>query len=202
MKKTLLTIVSILLMGLVVSTQAYAEDSSEKAILAGGCFWCMESDFQEIPGVKKVVSGYIGGTGRAPTYKDYGRKGFIEAVEITYDASVLTYTDILGLFWLRIDPTDAGGQFCDRGHEYSTAIFYNNERQKNLAEESKSTLEKSEKLKDPVVTAIIKDKGFYPAETYHQDYYKKKPLRYKLYRYNCGRDQRLKELWGLAPSHG
>lgn len=202
MKKMRLIIVSFFLLGAILSTNSSAGQSLEIAILAGGCFWCMESDFEVIPGVKEVVSGYIGGTGKDPTYKDYGKTGHIEAVEITYDPSVITYKKLLDLFWLRVDPTDAGGQFCDRGHEYSTAIFYNSEEQKNLAEESKSRLEKSGKLKDPVATKIIRDNGFYAAETYHQEYYKKNPLRYKFYRYNCGRDKRLRELWGVAPGHG
>jgi len=161
----------------------------------------MESDFQEIPGVRDVVSGYIGGRGKDPTYRGYSRKGFIEAVEITYDPSLITYNKILDLFWLRIDPTDASGQFCDRGHAYSTAIFYKSETERSIAEKSKARLEKSARLKGPVATKIIKDKGFYQAETYHQDYYTKNPLRYKYYRYRCGRDERLKELWGVAPAH-
>jgi len=202
MRKTFLIIVSFFFVGLALSTDSSAGENLEKAILAGGCFWCMESDFEKTPGVTDVVSGYIGGEGKDPTYKDYGKKGHIEAVEITYDPLVITYNDILNLFWLRIDPTDAEGQFCDRGHAYSTAIFYNSEEQKHLAKKSKSALQKSGKLKSPVATKIIENKNFYEAETYHQDYYKKNPLRYKYYRYACGRDQRLKELWGEAPTHG
>jgi len=201
MKKTLLIIASFILFVSLVSTNASAKDNSEKATLAGGCFWCMESDFEKIAGVEDVVSGYTGGTGNDPTYRDYGRKGHIEAVQITFDPSVITYKKILDLFWLRIDPTDGGGQFCDRGHEYTTAVFYRSETQRKLAEESKAGLERSGKLKSLVATKIIKARVFYRAETYHQDYYKKNPLRYRLYRYNCGRDQRLKELWGVAPGH-
>jgi len=168
----------------------------EQAILAGGCFWCMESDFQKIPGVKEVVSGYAGGTGKDPTYEDYGSKGYTEVVRITYDPSILPYEKLLNLFWLHIDPTDAGGQFCDRGHEYISAIFYANEQQKRLSEKSKSALEKSGLLKKPVSTKIVKAGTFYPAEDYHQNYSQKNPIRYKFYRHNCGRDSRLKELWG------
>lgn len=167
----------------------------EQAILAGGCFWCMESDFQKIPGVKDVVSGYVGGTAKDPTYQDYGSKGYTEAIRITYDPSVLPYEKLLDLFWLHIDPTDAGGQFCDRGHEYISAVFYVNEAQKRLVEKSGTALENSGLLKKPVATKIIKAGKFYPAEDYHQDYAEKNPLRYKFYRLGCGRDSRLKELW-------
>jgi len=168
----------------------------EQAILAGGCFWCMETDFQKIPGVKEVVSGYAGGTGKNPTYDDYIKKGYIEAIQIMYDPSVIPYEKLLDLFWLHIDPTDADGQFCDRGHAYTTAIFYGTGEQKRLAERSKTALENSTQLKKPVATKIIKAGEFYPAEDYHQDYYQKNPIRYKFYRFNCGRDSRLKELWG------
>ena len=171
------------------------ETKMEQAILAGGCFWCMESDFQKIPGVKDVVSGYIGGTGDDPTYEDYGNKGYTEAVRITYDPSVLPYEKLLDLFWLHIDPTDAGGQFCDRGHEYISAIYYANGEQKRLAEKSKTALQNSGLLKKPIATKIIKADRFYPAEDYHQDYSEKNPIRYKFYRLNCGRDSRLKALW-------
>ncbi len=198
MRKTLLILTSFFLLAVVIPTNSSAKENLEKAILAGGCFWCMESDFEKTPGVKDVVSGYIGGEGKNPTYKDYVKKGHVEAVLITYAPSLITYDKILDLFWLRIDPADRGGQFCDRGHAYTTAIFYSNEIQKNIAIESKAELERSGQLKSPVATEIIKDNGFYRAETYHQDYYKKNPLRYKFYRYNCGRDKRLKELWGEA----
>ena len=167
----------------------------EQAIVAGGCFWCMESDFEKIPGVKEVVSGYIGGTGENPTYDDYAGRGFIEAVRITYDPAVIPYEKLLDQYWLHIDPTDPGGQFCDRGHAYTTAIFYGTEEQKRLAEQSKAALEKSGELKKPVATEILKAGTFYPAEEYHQDYSEKNPIRYKFYRFNCGRDSRLKELW-------
>ncbi|MFH1994774.1 MAG: peptide-methionine (S)-S-oxide reductase MsrA [Nitrospinota bacterium] len=172
------------------------ENRMEKAILAGGCFWCMESDFEKVPGVKEVVSGYAGGTGINPTYEDYAAKGHIEVVEISYDPSVISYKKILDIFWHNVDPLDAGGQFCDRGYHYSTAIYYHSAEQKKLAEESKKALDKSGKLGKPAVTPIVAAGKFYPAEEYHQGYYKKNPLRYKYYRTSCGRDRRLKELWG------
>jgi methionine-S-sulfoxide reductase len=183
---------------------SFADEGLKKAIFAGGCFWCMEADFDKIPGVKDVISGYIGGTGRNPTYEDYGKKGHIEAVQISYDTSLITYANLLDLFWLRIDPTDAGGQFCDRGHEYSTAVFYATDEEKQSAEKSKADLEKSGKLKQAVATKIIEAGDFYPAEDHHQDYHKKNPIKYKFYRFNCGRDRRLKEIWGdvLKPGKG
>ena len=201
MGKMLMMIVSLFLIGSGLAAESYGGQDSEQATFAGGCFWCMESDFQDISGVKEVLSGYTGGTGTDPSYKDYAQKGHIEAVRITYDPSVIAYGKLLDLFWLRIDPTDANGQFCDRGHEYSTAIFYTTEEQKRLAEHSKARLEKSAQLTKQVVTPIIKESRFYQAEKYHQDYYEKNPIRYKFYRFNCGRDRRLKELWGKKVTH-
>jgi peptide methionine sulfoxide reductase msrA/msrB len=188
----------LLVIGAVMQVHSFADGRLQKAIFAGGCFWCMESDFEKISGVRDVISGYIGGTGPAPTYEDYGAKGYIEAVEVTYDPSVITYERLLDYFWRSIDPTDGGGQFCDRGHEYTTAIFYRTKEQKNLAERTKAVLNKSGQLKDPVVTKIFKAGNFYPAEDYHQGYYKKHPIRYKFYRLRCGRDSRLEEIWGDA----
>jgi peptide methionine sulfoxide reductase msrA/msrB len=179
-----------------MDSNLFAEEKLEKAFFAGGCFWCMESDFEKVPGVKDVVSGYTGGTGADPTYHDYGEKGHIEAVEVRYDPEIITYERLLDYFWRHIDPVDSGGQFCDRGHEYTTAIFYNTDEQKRLAEETKEILKKSGQLKEPIATVIIKAGKFYRAEDYHQDYYKKNPIRYKFYRLRCGRDSRLKEVWG------
>ncbi len=206
MRKISLFIISIFLFGQFLSTDSFAQQSSpktylekaslEKAIVAGGCFWCMESDLEKIAGIKEVISGYAGGKDKNPTYQNYGRSGHIEVVQIIYDPSVISYSKLLDIFWRCIDPTDAKGQFCDRGHEYSTAIFYLNDEQKELAEQSKDKLVKSGQLKKPVVTKILKAGEFYKAEEYHQDYYKKNPLRYRSYRYNCGRDQRLRKLWG------
>lgn len=196
MKTIFLLMMIFLIMGVEMKPNSFARENVEQAIFAGGCFWCMESDFQELTGVQGVISGYIGGSGQNPTYEDYGSKGHIEAIQINYDPLQITYEKLLDLFWLRIDPVDQNGQFCDRGHEYSTAIFYSTEQQKYSAEQSKQALENSGKLKQPIATKIIKADKFYPAEDYHQDYYKKNPIRYKLYRFNCGRDRRLKELWG------
>ncbi len=177
-------------------TNIFASGNTETTIFAGGCFWCMESDFQDIPGVLDVVSGYIGGTGTNPNYGDYSKMGYLEAIKIKFDPTRITFARLLDLYWHSIDPLDKGGQFCDRGHQYTSAIFYLNPSQKALAEESKMALEKSGRLPGPVVTQIIKAGKFYPAEEYHQDYYKKNPVRYHFYRFRCGRDQRLKQLWG------
>ncbi len=162
-----------------------------QAIFAGGCFWCMTPPFEKLPGVESVVSGYIGGTGVNPTYEDYAEKGHVEAVLITFDPKKITYEDLLNVFWHQINPTDAGGQFADRGPQYRSAIFYENDEQKKLAEESKQTLAASGKFDKPIVTEILKATTFYPAEEYHQDYYKKNSIRYA-----SGRDQFLDKVWG------
>jgi peptide-methionine (S)-S-oxide reductase len=170
----------------------------EKALFAGGCFWCMESEFDKLEGVKAVISGYTGGHKKNPTYEEVsaGATGHVEAIEITYDPAVISYSKLLDVFWHNIDPTVKDRQFCDVGAQYRTAIWYQNEEQRRLAEESKKALEKSRRFKGPIYTEITQATQFYPAEEYHQKYYQKNPLRYKFYRHNCGRDQRLKELWG------
>jgi methionine-S-sulfoxide reductase len=201
MSKSIGFIIVFVTLGGIMQLNSLADEKLEKAIFAGGCFWCMEADFDKIAGVEEVVSGYTGGTGINPTYEDYGKKGHIEAVELTYDPSKISYKQLLDLFWRKIDPTDGGGQFCDRGQEYTTAIFYNTEEQKHLAEETKKALEESAQLKAPVVTEIVKAGKFYRAEDYHQDYYQKNPLKYKFYRFNCGRDRRLKEIWGESVNY-
>ena len=173
----------------------------QKAILAGGCFWCMTPPFEKLDGVIKVLSGYTGGAGLNPTYHNYEKKGHIEAVEITYDPSKIKYTDLLDVYWMQINPTDSGGQFCDRGPQYRPAIFYLNEEQKKLAEQSKEKLEKSGKFDKAITTELIAASTFYPAEEYHQDYYKKNPVQYKFYRFKCGRDQFLEKIWGKKASH-
>jgi peptide methionine sulfoxide reductase msrA/msrB len=175
---------------------ALAQTKYEKATFAGGCFWCMTPPFEKLNGVIQVVSGYTGGTGENPTYDDYSRKGHIEAVEITYDPSKITYPQLLDVFWKQVDPTDAGGQFCDRGPQYRSAIFYHDQAQKQLAEKSKKELGDSGKFDKPIATEIIMAKIFYKAEDYHQDYYKKSPVRYKFYRFSCGRDKYLDKVWG------
>ncbi len=172
-----------------------AEDL-KTAIFAGGCFWCVEADFDKVPGVTETVSGYTGGTVPDPTYRQVtgGDTGHFEAVRITYDADVVTYAELLEVFWHSVDPTDAGGQFCDRGSSYRTGIFVLNERQQELALETKQ--EAAEALGQPIATIIEPAGPFYPAEDYHQDYYEKNPVRYNYYRWSCGRNDRVKELWG------
>ncbi|MEP0355561.1 peptide-methionine (S)-S-oxide reductase MsrA [Paraglaciecola sp.] len=171
--------------------------SAEKAIFAGGCFWCMESDFEKLDGVNEVISGFTGGALENPTYSG-NHYGHYEAVEVDYDASKLSYQGLLNHYWVNIDPFDEGGQFCDKGFSYKSAIFVANEDEKRLAEASKQ-LVISQFPEQTVVTPILNTTKFYPIkgnEIYHQDYYKKSPVRYKLYRWNCGRDQRLEEIWG------
>jgi peptide-methionine (S)-S-oxide reductase len=164
------------------------------ATFAGGCFWCVESDFDSVPGVLETVSGYTGGTSQNPTYHSHA--GHREAVQITYDPAKVTYDRLLHVFWRSVDPTDKYGQFCDRGHSYSTAIYANSEDHLTKAMASKAELEKSGKVDASIVTPVEKAGTFWPAEDYHQDYYKKNPYRYNFYRFSCGRDARLKEVWG------
>jgi methionine-S-sulfoxide reductase len=172
------------------------ENKSETATFAGGCFWCMTPPFEKLDGVKSVLSGYTGGAGLNPNYEDYAEKGHVEAVEITYDPSKITYEKLLDVFWKQIDPTDPGGEFADRGPQYRSAIFFHNEEQQKLAVASKETLAASGRFKKPIVTEIVKAAKFYKAEDYHQDYYKKNPVRYKYYRWGSGRDAFLKKTWG------
>ncbi|WNF45671.1 peptide-methionine (S)-S-oxide reductase MsrA [Pseudomonas sp. SG20056] len=168
------------------------------AIFAGGCFWCTESDFDKVPGVIETTSGYIGGHVDNPTYEQVsaGSSGHIEAVQVRFDPSKTSYAKLLEAFWPTIDPVTANAQFCDRGPQYRSAIFYSNAEEQQLAEASKETLEQSGRLPAPVVTEILAASTFYPAEDYHQDYYQRNPLRYNYYRNGCGRDQRLEKLWG------
>lgn len=168
-----------------------------EAVFAGGCFWCVEADFEKLDGVIEAVSGYAGGTTQNPTYKQVGRggTGHYEVAKIIYDPSKISYGELVEYFWVHVDPTDDGGQFCDRGHTYKTAIFADADQIK-IAKASKSALQNSDRLKDPVVTPILTSAPFYTAETYHQDYYKKNPIRYKYYRNGCRRDARLKQIWG------
>jgi peptide methionine sulfoxide reductase msrA/msrB len=167
------------------------------ATFAGGCFWCVESDFEKVSGVVEAISGYAGGQKPNPTYQEVsaGGTGHAEAVQVVYDPTKITYKELLDVFWRQVDPTDDGGQFVDRGSQYRTAIFYHDEEQKRIAEESKAQLEKSGRFSQPVVTEIVPLTEFYPAEDYHQDYYTKNPLRYKFYRYGSGRDQFLESTW-------
>lgn len=170
----------------------------EKATFAGGCFWCMEPAFDKLPGVKSVVSGYTGGHKPNPTYEEVssGATGHAESVEITFDPAVISYSRLLDVFWHNIDPTVRDRQFCDIGNQYRSAIFCHGEEQMRLAEASKRALKLSGRFRGPIYTEIVPASAFYPAEEYHQHYYRKNPIRYKYYRFSCGRDQRLRELWG------
>jgi methionine-S-sulfoxide reductase len=168
------------------------------ATFAGGCFWCSESDFEHVPGVVDAVSGYTGGRVANPTYEQVsaGRTGHREAVRVTYDPRRVSYAQLLNVFWRSVDPVDAGGQFCDRGPQYTSAIFIASDEERRLAEASKRAIEQSGRLRRPIATAILPAGPFYPAEAYHQAYYKKNPLRYRFYRSTCGRDRRLRQVWG------
>jgi peptide-methionine (S)-S-oxide reductase len=192
------------LSALFVATGAFTSAvNSGKATFAGGCFWCMEHPFDQIPGVVSVTSGYTGGSKKNPTYEEVsaGGTGHAESVQVVYDPARVSYEKLLDVFWHNIDPTVKDRQFCDVGNQYRSAIFYHNEEQHRLALHSKAQLEKNKPFEGAVVTEIVQASAFYPAEDYHQQYYKKNPIRYKFYRYRCGRDQRLKELWGDAAGH-
>ncbi len=176
-----------------------AQDSeTATAVFAGGCFWCMELPFDKLDGVISTTAGYTGGHTENPTYKEVSRggTGHAEATQVVYDPQRISYAQLLDVFWHNIDPTTSDGQFCDWGDQYRSEIFYNSPEQKQLAEQSRAALEELKPFKEPVVTGISAASTFYPAEDYHQDYYLKNPLRYKFYRYGCGRDQHLEELWG------
>jgi peptide-methionine (S)-S-oxide reductase len=192
---------SIVLAALALLLVAAAPPPQPRAVatFAGGCFWCMEGPFERMPGVFSVTSGYTGGTKSHPTYEEVsaGITGHRESVEVVYDPRKVTYAQLLDTFWHNIDPTDNSGQFCDHGPQYRSAIFFHDAEQKRLAEESKAALQKRFR----VVTDIVPASQFWPAEEYHQDYYKKNPVRYHFYRFNCGRDQRLEQVWGKAPEH-
>jgi peptide-methionine (S)-S-oxide reductase len=172
----------------------------EKATFAGGCFWCMEPAFDHVEGVVSVTAGYTGGTKKDPTYEEVssGTTGHAESVEVLYDPSKVSYEELLSVFWHNIDPTVKDRQFCDVGRQYKSAIFYHNGEQRRKAEASKKALEESKRFNGPIYTEIVPASQFYPAEEYHQGYYKKNPVRYKFYRWKCGRDERLRELWGKA----
>lgn len=189
-----------------VETPGGAPPAAQLAIatFAGGCFWCMEPPYDKIAGVSDTISGYTGGRGRNPTYEQVssGGTGHYEALQVRYDPKKVTYEKLLDVFWMNIDPYDGAGQFCDRGSQYRSAIFYHDEEQRRLAEASKSALESSGKLKGRIATMILPATTFYRAEEYHQNYYQENPVRYKLYRYGCGRDRRLKEIWGREHTDG
>jgi peptide-methionine (S)-S-oxide reductase len=170
----------------------------EKATFAGGCFWCMEPPYDKLDGVVSVTSGYTGGQKKDPTYEEVssGETGHAEAIQVVFDPAKIDYKALLDVFWRNVDPTTPNRQFCDVGTQYRSAIFTHDEAQKKLAEDSRRELEESGRFKGKVVTEIVQASVFYPAEEYHQKYYRKNPVRYKFYRYNCGRDRRLEELWG------
>lgn len=179
---------------------APADAKLARATFAGGCFWCMEPPFDALPGVISTTSGYAGGQKLNPTYEEVsaGGTGHAEVVQVLYDPSKITYERLLDVFWRNIDPTTGDRQFCDAGSQYRPAIFYHDETQKRLAEESKRRIEQSGRIGKPIVTQIVPLTKFYPAEDYHQDFYKKDPVRYKSYRFGCRRDARLAELWGKS----
>jgi len=171
---------------------------TEYATFAAGCFWCIEADFEKVEGVLSVISGYTGGRTVNPTYKEVssGETGHTEAVRVVYDPKIISYEELLAIFWRNIDPTVADRQFCDIGEQYRAAIFYHDDSQRFAAERSRAELERTKAFAEPIVTEITAATAFYPAEAYHQDYAKKNPIRYSYYRKSCGRDRRLSELWG------
>ena len=190
----------ILLPAWLMAAEPAAAPDTEKgvAIFAGGCFWCTEADFDKVPGVISTTSGYIGGAIQRPSYEQVsgGGTGHLEAVRVVFDMKKTDYATLLEAFWPTVDPVDAGGQFCDRGYHYRSAIFYIDENQKDLAHASRAALAVSGKLEGEIATLILEAGSFWPAEEYHQDYAKRNPLRYSYYRSRCGRDQRLDEVWG------
>lgn len=202
LKYTLATFILSLLTMAILSADETAITTENKdlavATFAGGCFWCMEAPFDKLQGVISTTSGYTGGHTKNPTYKQTssGRTGHTEAVQIVYDPQQVSYKKLLDVFWHNIDPTTPDQQFCDRGNQYRAEIFYHNDEQKQLAESSKAALDKNKPFKEPIVTQVSKASTFYAAEGYHQDYYKKNPIRYRYYRHGCGRDKRLEQLWG------
>ena len=197
---------SSLLLGIVIvqtffAAPAPAAPARALATFAGGCFWCEEAVFDKVPGVIDVISGYTGGVLKNPTYEQVsaGGTGHAESVQVTYDPTKISYEKLLDLFWHNVDPLTANAQFCDIGSQYRSAIFYHDAEQKRQAESSKAAIDASHRFKQPVVTQIVPASAFYRAEEYHQNYHVKNPLRYRFYKYNCGRAQRLRELWG-APA--
>ena len=209
MKKIILVVGAVIVLAIMVSTQHVNSSGGakatqpmvgnlEKATFAGGCFWCMEHPFDELPGVISVTSGYTGGHKKNPTYEEVsaGGTGHAESVQVVYDPTKIGYEKLLAVYWHNVDPTVKDRQFCDSGHRYRSAIFYHSEAQHRLALQSKEALEKNRPFKEAIVTEITQASEFYPAEEYHQHYYKKNPIRYKYYRTACGRDNRLQALWG------
>jgi len=202
MKRTFLVIFLVFLMGVVMHDQGFSERKLEKATFAGGCFWCMEPPFEALDGVTEVVSGYMGGGKKDPTYEEVssGSTGHREVIQITYDPAKVTYKDLLDVFWRQIDPTDASGQFADKGSQYKTAVFCHNDEQKNLAERSKKELQGSGRFEKPIATEILEASTFYEAEDYHQDYHRKNPARYDAYKKGSGRAKFIEDTWKKSSS--
>ena len=180
------------------TSQAATDAAPSKAYFAGGCFWCMEEAFEKVDGVSSVISGYMGGTVANPSYEavSAGRTGHAEAVEVVYDQAKVSYEKLLDAFWRNVDPITPNAQFCDHGSQYRSAVFFQTDEEKRASDTSKQVIEQSKRFTEPIVTQIVMASQFYPAEEYHQDFYKKNPVRYKFYKYNCGRARRLEELWG------
>jgi peptide-methionine (S)-S-oxide reductase len=193
---------SMLLVVVLVAATGSAGHAAEqaKAVFAGGCFWCMEEAFEKVEGVVSVTSGYMGGTKTNPTYEEVsaGNTGHAESVEVLYDPAKVSYSKLLDHFWKNVDPLTPNAQFCDHGSQYRAVIFYGNEEEKRQAEASKQAIEQSKRFTEPIVTQIAMASKFYPAEDYHQDFYKKNPIRYKFYKTSCGRVNRLEMLWGKS----
>ena len=203
MKRSLVFLFSLAALAASATTVVQVPPGHKVATFAGGCFWCMEGPYDNLPGVDATISGYMGGRTVNPTYEQVssGSTGHAEAVQVVYDPAKVTYEKLLDVFWHNIDPTVKDQQFCDHGSQYRTAIFFHDDAQRKAAEASKAALDKSKPFKEPVVTQIVMAGPFTPAEDYHQDFYKKNPVRYNLYRTGCGRDARLKQLWGDKAGH-
>ena len=202
--RSILTFLALALVAPAVSAQQPTVAPGQAvATFAGGCFWCMEPPFDKLPGVTATISGYAGGAKVNPTYQEVssGSTGHTEAVQVIYDPKKVSYEKLLEVFWVNVDPTVKDRQFCDSGTQYRTSIFYHDEAQRKAAEASRAALEKSKPFKEAIVTPIVMAGAFYPAEEYHQDYYKKNPVRYQIYRSGCGRDARLKQVWGDRAGH-
>ncbi|WP_421856530.1 peptide-methionine (S)-S-oxide reductase MsrA [Marinomonas sp.] len=202
-RNALSSALGLLLLSGVATFSSVSQAAPQTMIVAGGCFWCVESDFELVPGVSDVVSGYTGGHTENPSYGQVSSKktGHFEAVVIHFDDDIVSLKTLADYYWKTIDPTDASGQFCDKGSPYKTAMFYQDEQQKAVFEASLAKVEKSKPFNDAIVTEILPAKTFYPAEDYHQSYYTKNPIRYSFYRASCGRDNRIESLWGEVASH-
>jgi len=204
MKQLLLVLITLVSFNALANAESNESPNNyATATFAGGCFWCMEPPYDKLKGVISTTSGYMGGHVDKPSYQQVsrGNTGHTEVVQVIYDPAVISYEKLLQTFWHNIDPTDTRGQFCDKGSQYRTEIFYHNAEQRDLAQQSKTALRGNKSFKGDIVTPISAAPSFFPAEGYHQDYYQKNPIRYKYYRYSCGRDNRLEQLWGDQAGH-